>query len=640
MGAVCFPGRRTRVLPRDRRWRFVARLLASTLVVLVALGLALHLVQSAALRRILVRDGLERHRADARLIDRTFRSAGGQEARREVSKILAHIQNRPGVRGAYVIDSEGSVLVAGDTEEEGKHAFAPALEAVFQDGRPRFEAVQEDGVRLFGYLTPVELPTGRVVLEVEETAVLLEEQLAVLRRSSLQAVGLSLMIALPLLWLVGGRSLADRYRSAEERSLRDSLTNLANHRSFQEELHVEVARSVRHGMPLSVAMIDVDDFKVINDQRGHRHGDEILVALAAVLEAGRVSDRAFRVGGDEFALVLPHTDKEGAYVAAEAFRRAAAERLSGPTISVGLATLGSHGDANVLRDQADAALYEAKRMGRNRVVCFDESTQALVLPAEKVQALLRLLEEGRISAVFQPIWRMPEGRVMAFEGLARPAEDYGFTGPLEAFLVAERVGRVDELDALCRRAVLEGARGLPPDVLLFVNVSPQVLDHESLAGHGLVEEVEAVGLVPERVVIEVTERSTERLSVVVQEATRLRRRGFGLALDDVGSGNAGLEMLLQVPFDFVKVDREVVVSARHEGPGGAVLAAVCAFASETGAFVIAEGVEDRATLEVLQQLVIRHRLSAYGAQGYLLGRPGSGFDVFEASLSVASPGGG
>jgi diguanylate cyclase (GGDEF)-like protein len=615
---------------------FTARLFISTSLVLVLVGLAVHVAQSGALRRILIHEGLKRHEAEARLIERTFREASdGPAARREVQAILAQVQNRPDVASAHVIDSTGTVLVAGHSDDEGAQRFGSGIEAVFRDGKPRF-VPQKGGARLFEYLSPVELPTGRVVLEVEEFPILLEQQLAALRLSSLQALGVSLLIALPLLWLVGGRSLAGRYQSAEERSSRDSLTGLGNHRSFQEDIQREVARAMRHKVPLSVAMVDVDDFKVVNDRVGHRQGDEMLVKLSAALQGGRNTDRAFRVGGDEFALVLPHTDGEGAAVAAESLRIAVAGCLSGITISIGLATLHTRGDADALRDQADAALYEAKRLGRDRAVSFDDAAHASVLPPAKARALRRMLEEGRLTAAYQPIWDMRRGEVMAFEGLARPAEDYGFASPCEAFQIAERIGKVDELDALCRRAVLAGAADLPAGILLFLNVSPQVLDHETLACDRLVREVKAVGLEPDQVVIEITERSTERLSMVVREATRLRQLGFKLALDDVGSGNSGLEMLLQVKFDFVKVDREVVNSAFEDGPGRAVMAAVCAFASEAHSFVITEGIESQAVLDSVERILLRHYLSAgYGAQGFFLGRPAAGLDLAGVELPVA-----
>ena len=387
------PGRRSgplRLVDTDRRRRgFVARLFVSSTMVLVAVGLALHVSQGRALRAILVQHGVERHESEARLIQRTFsRAADPATARREVSAILAQVQSQPDVHTAFVVDSAGTVLVAGRPQDEATTHLGPGAEAVFRTGRSRFDTVEEGGMRLFEYSAPVDLPTGRMVLEVEEDPILLERQLAALRRSSLQALGSSLLVALPLLWLLGGRSLAGRYRSAEERSSRDSLTDRGNHRRFQEEIHKEAARTVRQGSSLSVAMVDVDDFKVVNDRRGHRHGDDMLVALGAVMRDGRTSDRAFRVGGDEFALLLPDTDEEGALVVAEELRIAAANRLPGTTVSIGVATLSAEGDGNLLRDQADAALYHAKRLGRDRVVAFREVTRADV-PLGRIHALRR-----------------------------------------------------------------------------------------------------------------------------------------------------------------------------------------------------------------------------------------------------------
>jgi len=311
---------------------------------LVSVGVVLHVSQSAAVRRILVDEGLKRHEAEARLIERTFREASDtRAARREVGAILAQVQNRPNVTNAYVIDSTGTVIVAGDAvDEEGPH-YSPAIDTVFRSAKSRFDS-KDDGDRPVAYLTAVELPTGRVVLEVDELPVLLERELAALRRSSVAALGLSLLLGLPLLWLLGGRSLVGRYQSAEERSSRDGLTGLANHRSFQEEIQREVARALRHGGSLSLAMVDVDDFKVVNDRAGHRQGDEMLVQLSAILESGRLTDRAFRVGGDEFALILPRTGLGGALRLAEKVRASVGdEPFRGDGIDLAITMAAGHG---------------------------------------------------------------------------------------------------------------------------------------------------------------------------------------------------------------------------------------------------------------------------------------------------------
>jgi EAL domain-containing protein (putative c-di-GMP-specific phosphodiesterase class I) len=236
----------------------------------------------------------------------------------------------------------------------------------------------------------------------------------------------------------------------------------------------------------------------------------------------------------------------------------------------------------------------------------------------------RLLAEGRVRVAFQPIWDLQRGSIVAFEALARPAPEYGFAGPQEAFDIAERIGHAHDLDAVCRQAILARAAELPSDTLLFLNVSPQTLDHDLLAGTTLAEAVMAVGLTPERVVLELTERSVARLQVVVREAARLHSLGFKLALDDTGAGNAGLEMLSQVPVDVVKIDRGVVVKALTDRAARGVLAGIIAIARETDTYVIAEGIEDQAMLDLVRRMGARGaglQVGVQGVQGYLLGRP-------------------
>lgn len=409
-------------------------------------------------------------------------------------------------------------------------------------------------------------------------------------------------------------------------ALTDHLTALGNHRAFQEEFHREVMRAVRHDEPLTLALVDIDDFKVVNDHNGHVHGDRVLIALAALLRGMRVHDRAYRLGGDEFALLLPHTSLEEGIPVLERLRQGAQHQLHGATISIGLAaTARGEGAPDTLQEQADAALYEAKRRGRNAVVTFAEVKDTVsITSSAKAHALRLLLGEGLVSVAFQPIWDLARGDILAFEALTRPAAEYGFAGPQEAFDIAERIGRAHDLDALCRQAILAHARELPADALLFINISPQTLDHNLLEGSALVEAVEAAGLAPERVVLELTERSMARLDIVVREAKRLQGLGFRLALDDTGAGNAGLEMLSQLAVDFVKIDRAVVAHALTDHTARAVLAGIIAIAREGGTYVIAEGIE---TVEMLD--LVRHvggpsatrGDGVRGVQGYLLGRP-------------------
>jgi diguanylate cyclase (GGDEF)-like protein len=425
--------------------------------------------------------------------------------------------------------------------------------------------------------------------------------------------------------------MTDTLLSLEQSALTEPLTGLGNHRAFHEALPRALARAYRHGHQLSMALIDLDDFKSINDQHGHAHGDWVLVELARHLRAGRVEDPAFRLGGDEFALILPYTDRNDAARRLERIRLAVGASLNGATLSVGITELTEDlEDAETLREQADAALYDAKRRGRNRTVAFEDirAHAAIVSPA-KIQAVRNLLADGQITIVFQPIWNIDCNEVLGYEALMRPLPDTGLNGPQEVFDIAEKLGRAPELDQVCLRAILARAHELPPRTLLFINLSPQSLDGGMLKTANLLEAVECAGLAPSRVVFEITERSVARVETVVREARRLRALGFHLALDDVGAGNAGLDMLRRVAVDFVKIDRSVIAQALTDEGAAGVLSGIIAFARRTGTFVIAEGIETQAMLDIVQVAGLPDTsddTGIQGVQGYLFGRPA---DVIE-----------
>lgn len=323
-------------------------------------------------------------------------------------------------------------------------------------------------------------------------------------------------------------------------------------------------------------------------------------------------------------MVLPLTDVDGAITAVEHVRAAVARTNPDITVSAGVAQFEPGTSDDTLNQRSDAALYEAKRRGRNIAVAFGDVDDPAIVPPVKVRAVRSLLQEGDLGVVFQPIWDLGANRVLGFEALTRPAARYGLDGPFEAFQIADGLGRAHELDDLCRSRILEESHKLPDDALLFINVSPQSLGRSSLDSDKLVREVEAVGLTCDRVVLEITERSMVRMAVVIREAKRLRELGFQLVLDDVGAGNAGLEMLRHLKTDFVKVAREVVADAVQNEGAKAVFAAIISLAHQTNAFVIAEGIENQAMMDLVRQPVlpqIEDLWTVQGVQGYLLGRP-------------------
>ena len=495
--------------------------------------------------------------------------------------------------------------------------------------------------RLFATLVGTLLLVGTALLASESAYThqpLITNQLETQNRFLLWTFVAGLALAIPVHYLLGGRRLATKYAGMQEQVTHDDLTGLPNQRAFLESLGHEVSRTKRFGGVFTLALVDIDDFTFVTDSLGHQHADDLLIDLAYALRAGRSVDRAFRIGGDEFAVLMAHTNLAGAILAIERLKAAALHSLGGPTISAGLVEFDplstdsdSTTDAAALRERAELALSEAKRRGRNTVVSFQEIADSAPArtSAATITGVRHLLATRQMGAAFQPIWNLDTHRVLGYEGLARPAAEYGLAGPEAAFSGAARLGRTDELDALCREAVFAGVSQFPDDALLFLNLSPEVLDHGAQAGERLQQEVEAAGLRPDRVVIELTERASERLKPVLAPVQALRELGFRLALDDVGagagvpSGDSGLALLGAFRPDYVKVDRSVVCSARSGGTGRGVLAAIVSYAAGSGAVVIAEGIETEEILHHLQGAArtINRRARIVGGQGYLLGRP-------------------
>ena len=424
------------------------------------------------------------------------------------------------------------------------------------------------------------------------------------------------------------RIVEDAYERARSESLRDPLTGLGNHRAFQEEMERQWAHSTRHGLPLALALLDIDDFKQINDTRGHAAGDRLL-RHAATLAATylRRSDRAFRVGGDEFAIILPGTGVEGAHVV---IRRLLAACLEGEgegsermevSFSAGIGAIpGLARDRDSLYGQAEAAILWGKRHGRTCVTIYDQERHDLPIserPQAELSALVaRVAATGAVRAVFQPIYDLATGAPRGYEGLVRPLPDSGFTDAGSMFAAAEVTGRTGELDLACLNTVMETAAGLRLPGNLSVNLSPRTMEMDDFSVHALVRLIVRHGLDPRRVVLELTEREA------VEDLDRLRRTveacrvaGIRIAADDVGAGNAGLRLLSQLRFDIVKIDLSLVQGGALRDASLEVVRTLRDLADRWGALVVAEGIETPAQLDVVRSLGIG------AGQGYLLGRP-------------------
>ena len=421
-------------------------------------------------------------------------------------------------------------------------------------------------------------------------------------------------------------SLRAEVERLEKTVLIDGLTELGNNRRFFEDLRQRLAAAGRHGGPLSLAVIDVDRFKQINDSKGHAYGDSVLVAIGQCLRGMRAGDLLYRIGGDEFAVLIEDAPSN-AFAAIQRLRELVAKNCSATTLSVGLADAESGIDDHDLFERADAALYEAKRRGRNGAVAYaDVKACVHIVSTSQLSAFDRLLLGEGLTTAFQPIWDAKKMDLVGFEALARPDPRLGFAGPEDMLAVAERLHRVPELDCILVRNALRGAEGMPNDLSLFVNITPETVCHPTFDADVLVSAIAEAGLRPEQIVVEITEREVLLPSVLTQRVAKLHSLGLRVALDDAGAGFAGLQMLVAQPFDVVKIDRELMVRAAEERQARAVLAGILAFAHETHCFLIAEGIESVDQLAFVRHAHERLKImqEVRGIQGYILGRPFEG----------------
>lgn len=400
---------------------------------------------------------------------------------------------------------------------------------------------------------------------------------------------------------------ARQRETLREQVKRDGLTGLLNHRACHERLREELA----NGGPVAVVLIDLDHFKVINDALGHAEGDRVLAAAAGRLRSVvRGADAVGRLGGEEFVLILPGADAATAEDCAERARAALGEltvRGRPLAASAGVAAAPADGkEATELLANGDAALYRAKRSGRGRTVRY---MRGVVRPeARQRHEIAKVLAHENLHCVFQPIVELATGRPAGYEALARFDTEHQ-RGPDEWFAQAHRVGLGQQLEALALRVALE-VPDRPEGTFVTLNVSPRALLSAPVRD---VLPDDLTGIV-----IELTEHQLFGAEGELEaEIAALRERGARIALDDAGAGYAGLQQIIRVAPDILKLDRALVHGAHADSSRQALLEALIGFASTTGAAICAEGVEDLEDLRALVALDVTY------AQGYGLARPGA-----------------
>ena len=404
-------------------------------------------------------------------------------------------------------------------------------------------------------------------------------------------------------------------------TITDPLTGAYNRRHFDEILVNMMAMDLPKGHQLALIIIDIDGFKFINDTYGHPVGDEVLRSVAIKLSSSCSTCTVARLAGDEFAVVLQNTNEE----AAKIYARRLHLELSNIVIplavgelriqtSVGVALAPAYGKTpQDLVRAADVALYHAKKSGRNRVDTLSKDMGEAIMDIFSQGFELRnALTNGLIAPFLQPIYDLRKNEVMAYEVLTRLKRGNTYVPADEFVLIAEDLGLIREMDLFIINKALHS---VPKGVHLFVNISmnsffaPQFRDEF----RALLQSPQAQGRL---LTLEFTERQTTAMTdEFFEQLDALRAGGCKIALDDFGAGYSTYSYLRKLKPDFVKIDGSFVQHMLENGEDLKIVEHIRELSAFFGAKSVAEHVEDRKTVELLQ------RLGVDFAQGYYYGKP-------------------
>jgi diguanylate cyclase len=416
--------------------------------------------------------------------------------------------------------------------------------------------------------------------------------------------------------------LAARQQELAHQAAHDSLTGLPN----RTVLTAEITEALAAGTcGVAVAMIDLDDFKAINDDLGHAVGDALLVAvgrrIADQLPAGSM---VARLGGDEYALLL--LDGHAGTLAAVAAQLRLPVHADGHDLvveaSIGVAPARTADSAEDLLRRADVAMYEAKVQGKGRHVVYDQAMDLRTAEQSRLAADLRAALDGnQLHLLYQPIVAMPDGALFGVEALVRWTHpERGPIGPAQFIPAAERTGLIVPLGAwileeACKQAVRwRDELGDAAPRTVTVNVSARQLREA-----GFAEEVDAVlrrtGLPANVLTVEVTETAVFDGGIALDELRAIADLGVAIALDDFGTGHSSLSLLRTCPADILKVDKSFVDDVTEDGQSAVVVAALIHMCEGVGLRAVAEGVE------AAEQAAELYRRGYRYAQGYYYSRP-------------------
>ncbi|MEM6907797.1 MAG: EAL domain-containing protein [Pseudomonadota bacterium] len=438
---------------------------------------------------------------------------------------------------------------------------------------------------------------------------------------------------------IGERKRAEE--QARQLAELDPLTGCLNRRSMSVATETTQAIAKQRDQNIAYIMLDVDNFKQINDMRGHTVGDQLMVELARRLRDLLPQDAPLaRLGGDEFAFVVPFDPSKRERIddlVIRVFEHVAtpfklAQITLDVTVSIGVTTDQDvqafnplSNDAGALMHRADIAMYHAKKEGKNRYFWFEPTMEnELRFRNELEIGIRRGLNENEFVPYYEQQIDLETGDLVGFEMLARwHSPQLGVVSPELFIPIAEEIGLITELSDQLMAQAFDDAREWDETLNLSINISPVQLRDPWFA-QKLLKMLVAHNFPAQRLEIEITESCLhDNIGMVHSMITSLRNQGVQISLDDFGTGYSSLEQLRTLPFDRLKIDRSFISELREPGANSKVVDAIVSLGRGLDMPITAEGIEDE---EILRSLRTMGRLKG---QGYLYGKPETAAQVRE-----------
>lgn len=432
-----------------------------------------------------------------------------------------------------------------------------------------------------------------------------------------------------LLNVVGSvRAIYKYTQDLEYYATRDPLSNLYNQRMFWELLDYELDRADRHGYKVALLLLDLDNFKSINDGYGHSWGDKLLADFSSTLQNALGKDAIIaRYGGDEFVVVLPESDAAHAAQVAEVILTTIRSHSLYYDSNTFLKLTGSLG-MGIYPDHAqnkkdlfmfvDNLMYRAKNSGKDQIALPDENELVDIFKemSDKTILVTQAIEKRELIPAFQPIVGSSRGEIHAVEVLSRiQLSNNQLMSAGEFIEIAESIGKVHQLDYIVMDKAFAQVQETGYDGLIFINLSPR-----SIIISDFLPTIRKLAadhhIRPQKVVFEITERDTvKNISLLETFVLNLKDQGFKLAIDDFGSGFSSFHYLKHLPIDYVKIEGEFIANMASDKRDMAFVNSISSLSQELNVATVAEFVESKEVLHLVEKAGITY------AQGYYVGRP-------------------